>query len=127
MRAIKVYVEPAGSKMATERRYWLQSNEAEAAGHPYIAIRPQKRFAKICCDWITTPPATRVSRPRHSDLFARMAANHLARCWPSAKVECLGSYTLLSRVDPAQAEPIAEDLAALALMALRQTEKERQP
>lgn len=123
MTAIKVYVEPQGM---SRRRYWLQSNEAEAAGHPYIAIRPQKRFAKICCDWITALPATHARNPRPSDLFARMATDHMAKFWPSAKAEYLGSYTLVSRVPLTQAEPIAEDLAALALIALRQTEKERQ-
>jgi len=123
MATIKVYVEPQDM---SERRYWRQSNEAEAAGHPYISIRPRKRFAKICCDWITAPPATRACSPRPSDLFARMAADHVAKFWPSAKAEYLGSYTLISRVPLTQAEPIAEDLAALALIALRQTEKERQ-
>lgn len=123
---IKVYFEPNGSGMAAERRYWRQSNEAEAAGHPYIAIRPRKTFAKICCDWITTPPATRASKPRPSDNFARMAADHLARCWPAAKVENLGSYTLLSLIPLSQAEPIAEDIAALATLALRKSEMERQ-
>lgn len=126
MTGIKVYTEPNSKSPSAERRYWLQSNEAEAAGHPYIVIRQKKGSAKICCDWITTPPATRAQHPRPSDCFSRMAAEHLAQYWPLVKVEYLGSYTLLSHVLPAYAEAIAEDIAAIAFMALRQAEKERQ-
>lgn len=127
MTGIKVYTEPNSKSPSAERRYWLQSNEAEAAGHPYIVIRQKKTFAKICCDWITTPPATRAQQhPRPADHFARIVASHLAQCWPAVKVDYLGSYTLLSRVPLIHAEAVAEDIAAIALMALRQAEKERQ-
>lgn len=127
MAGIKVYTEPASKSPSAERRYWVQSNEAEAAGHPYIVIRRKKAFAKICCDWITTPPATRVNRLRPADRFTRMAASHLEQCWPSVKVDCLGSYTLLSRVPISQSEAVAEDIAALAFIALQQAEREHQP
>lgn len=126
MAGIKVYTEPSSKSLSAERRYWLQSNGAEAAGHPYIVIRRKKVFAKICCDWITTPPTTRNQHPRPSDRFAYMAAKHLAQCWPSVRVDSLGSYTLLSRVPISHAEAVAEDIAAIALVAMRQAEKERQ-
>lgn len=41
-------------------------------------------------------------------------ADHMAACWPAIKVECVGSYTVLSRVPISQAAPVAEDIAALA-------------
>lgn len=111
-RAIKVYIEPSANRWTAERRYWRQSNEAEAAGCPYIVIRPRGRYAKIVCDWIT-------SHRRPPDLFSRMTAAHLATCWPSEKVKYLGSYTVIARVPLSQAEPIAEDIAALAAIAMR--------
>lgn len=110
---IPVYMEPSGNRWtaARERRYWRQSNEAEAAGHPYIVIRPRGRYAKIVCDWIP-------SHRRPPDLFSRMAAAHLATCWPEVVVKYLGSYTVIAGVPLAQAEPIAEDIGALATLAL---------
>ncbi len=113
---IPVHMEHHGNRWTPDRehRYWRQSNEAEAAGHPYISIRPRGRYAKIVCDWVT-------SRRRPPALFARMVADHLARCWPSAKVRSLGAYTHLSRVPLSQAAPVAEDLAALATVAMRQS------
>jgi hypothetical protein len=111
---IPVHMEQPGTRWTPDRqrRYWRQSNEAEAAGHPYISIRPRGRSAKIVCDWITShrrPPA----------LFARMTADHLAACWPEARVKCLGSYTVIARVPIAQADGIAEDIGALARLAMR--------
>jgi hypothetical protein len=32
--AVKVYTEPRSTQEAMQRRYWRQSNEAQAAGHP---------------------------------------------------------------------------------------------
>lgn len=115
MIVIKIYLERHGNRWtaARQRRYWRQSNEAEAAGHPYISIRPRGRYAKIVCDWIT-------SHRRPPDLFARMTADHLAHCWPEAKAKCIGTYTSL-RAPLSQALPIAEDLCALATVALRQS------
>lgn len=106
---IPIYTEQPGNRwtLTRQRRYLRQSNEAEAAGHPYIVIRPRGQYAKIVCDWITAsrrPPA----------VFARMTADHMATCWPEVKVECVGAYTVLSRVPIAQAAPVAEDLVALA-------------
>ena len=106
---IPVYMEQHGNRWTPDRqrRYLRQSNEAEAAGNPYIVIRPRGGNAKIVCDWITAsrrPPA----------VFARMTADHMATCWPEVKVECVGAYTVLSRVPIAQAAPVAEDLVALA-------------
>ena len=106
---IRVYTEQLGNRWTTDRqrRYWRQSNEAEAAGHPYIVIRPRGRHARIVCDWIT-------SHRRPPDLFSRMTVEHMATCWPEVKVECVGAYTVLSRVPISQAAPVAEDLVALA-------------
>lgn len=114
IRAIKVYLEPHSNRWTSgrERRYWRQSNEAEAAGHPYISIRPRGRHARIVCDWIT-------SHRRPPDLFSRLAAAHLATCWPEAQVKYLGSYTVIARVPLSQADAIAEDIGALAAIAMR--------
>lgn len=106
---IPVYMEQHGNRWTPDRqrRYLRQSNEAEAAGNPYIVIRPRGGNAKIVCDWITA------SR-RPTALFGKMVADHMAACWPAIKVECVGSYTVLSRVPISQAAPVAEDIAALA-------------
>ncbi len=115
IREVQVYTESSGNRWTPgrQRRYWRQSSEAEAAGHPYVVIRQRGRHAKIVCDWIT-------SHRRPPDLFARMVADHLATCWPEARVKYLGAYTVIARVPLSQAEPIAEDIAALAELALRQ-------
>lgn len=109
---ITVHMEHHGNRWTTDRqrRYWRQSSEAQAAGCPYIVIRPRGRHAKIVCDWIT-------SHRRPPDLFSRLAADHLATCWPEVVVKYLGSYTVIARVPIAQAEPVAADLAALATLA----------
>ncbi len=106
---IPVYMERHGNRwtLTRQHRYWRQSNEAEAAGHPYIVIRPRGRHARIVCDWITY-------RRRPTALFGKMVSDHMAACWPAIKVECVGSYTVLSRVPISQAAPVAEDIAALA-------------
>jgi len=111
---IPIYTEQPGNRwtLTRQRRYLRQSNEAEAAGHPYIVIRPRGQYAKIVCDWITAsrrPPA----------LFSHMTAAHLARCWPEVRVKYLGSYTVIARVPLSQADAIAEDIGALAAIAMR--------
>ncbi len=114
IREVQVYTESSGNRWTPgrQRRYWRQSSEAEAAGHPYISIRPRGRSAKIVCDWIT-------SHRRPPDLFSRLAADHLATCWPEVVVKYLGSYTVIARVPIAQADAIAEDIGALAAIAMR--------
>ena len=106
---IPIYTEQPGNRwtLTRQRRYLRQSNEAEAAGHPYIVIRSRGRSAKIVCDWITShrPPTA---------IFGKMVADHMAACWPSVKVECVGVYTVLSRVPISQAVQVAEDIAAMA-------------
>lgn len=111
---IPIYMERHGNRWtpSRRRRYWRQSSEAEAAGNPYIVIRPRGRHARIVCDWIT-------SHRRPPDLFARLVADHLAICWPRARIKCVGAYTVVDRVQIAQAEPVAQDLAALVRLALR--------
>ena len=114
IRDVQVYMEQPGNRWTPDRqrRYWRQSSEAESAGNPYISIRPRGRHARVVCDWITAgrrPPA----------LFSHMTAAHLARCWPEVRVKYLGSYTVIARVPLSQAEPIAEDIAALAAIAMR--------
>lgn len=106
---ITIYTEQPGNRwtLTRQRHYLRQSNEAEAAGHPYIVIRPRGKHARIVCDWITA------SR-RPTALFGKMVADHMAACWPAVKVECVGAYTVLSRVPIYQAAPVAEDLAELA-------------
>lgn len=106
---IPVYMEQPGNRwtLTRQRRYLRQSSEAEAAGHPYIVIRPRGQYAKIVCDWIT-------SHRRPTALFGKMVADHMAACWPAIKVECVGAYTVLSRVPIYKAAHVAEDLAALA-------------
>ncbi len=106
---IPIYTEQPGNRwtLTRQRRYLRQSSEAEAAGHPYIVIRSRGQYAKIVCDWITA------SR-RPTALFGKTVADHMAACWPAIKVECVGSYTVLSRVPISQAAPVAEDIAALA-------------
>jgi hypothetical protein len=111
---IPVYMEQPGNRWTPDRqrRYLRQSNEAEAAGTPYIVIRPRGRHAKIVCDWIT-------SHRRPPDLFSHMTAAHMATCWPEARVKYLGSYTVIARVPLSQADAIAEDIGALARLAMR--------
>jgi len=106
---IRVYMEQPGNRwtLTRQRRYLRQSSEAEAAGHPYIVIRSRGRYAKIVCDWITA------SR-RPTALFGKMVADHMAACWPAVNVECVGVYTVLSRVPIYQAGPVAEGIAVLA-------------
>ena len=106
---IPIYTEQPGNRwtLTRQRHYLRQSNEAEAAGHPYIVIRSRGKRARIVCDWITA------SR-RPTALFGKMVADHMAACWPAVKVECVGVYTVLSRVPISQADPVAEDIAALA-------------
>lgn len=111
---IPVYMEQPGNRWTSgrERRYWRQSSEAAAAGHPYVVIRPRGRHAKIICDWIT-------AGRRAPDLFARLTADHMATCWPRARIKCGGSYTVVDRVPLSQAAPVAEDIAALVRLAMR--------
>ena len=114
IRDVQVYMEQPGNRWTPDRqrRYWRQSSEAESAGNPYISIRPRGRHARVVCDWITAgrrPPA----------LFSHMTAAHLARCWPEVRVKYLGSYTVIARVPLSQADAIAEDIGALAAIAMR--------
>ena len=106
---IPVHMEQPGTRWTPDRqrRYWRQSSEAQAAGCPYIVIRPRGRHAKIVCDWIT-------SHRRPTALFGKMVADHMAACWPAVKLECVGVYTVLSRVPISQAVQVAEDIAAMA-------------
>lgn len=117
---IPIYLERPGKRWtaARERRYWRQSSEAKADGFPYVSIRPRGRHAKVCCDWVTAPPFTRAG-PRPSDLFAILVAEHIGDCWPEARIKCIGSYTVIERVPIAKAVSVAEDLAALARLALK--------
>lgn len=115
IREVQIYTESIGNVWTPgrARRYWQQSGEAEAAGSPYIVIRPRGRHAKVICDWIT-------AGRRAPDLFARLVADHLAICWPEARIKCVGAYTAVDRVQIAQAAPVAEDLAALARLAMQE-------
>ena len=72
---IPVYVERHGNRWthSRQRRYWLQSSEAEAAGFPYISIRPRGRHARVVCDWIT-------AGRRAPDPFARLVAEFGETC-----------------------------------------------
>lgn len=119
---IPVYMERHGKRWtpSRERRYWRQSSEAKADGCPYIVIRSRGRYAKVCCDWVTAPPFTRAG-PRPSDLFAIMVADHMPSCWPEVRIRCLGSYTVLERVPIAKAVSVAEDISAMAALAMRQS------
>lgn len=110
---IPIYMERHGNVWTPgrQRRYWRQSGEAEAAGSPYISIRPRGRHARVVCDWITA-----TSRP--PDLFARLVADHMGMVWPEARVRYRGSYTVIDRVPIAQAEPVAQDLAAMARLVM---------
>jgi hypothetical protein len=111
---IPVYMERHGNRWTPDRQrhYWRQSSEAEAAEHPYISIRPRGRHARVVCDWIT-------AGRRPPDLFARMVADHLAICWPEARIKGVGSYTVIRCVPLSQAAQVAEDIAALVRLAMR--------
>lgn len=111
---IPIYMERHGNRWTPDRqrRYWQQSGEAEAAGIPYISIRPRGRHARVICDWAT-------AGRRAPDLFARLVAAHLATCWPEVRIKGGGSYTAITRVPLSQAAPISEDIAALARLAMR--------
>ncbi len=111
---IPVYMERHGNHWtpSRQRRYWQQSGEAEAAGSPYVVIRPRGRHARVVCDWIT-------AGRRAPDLFARLVADHMATCWPEVRIKGGGAYTVVDRVQIAQAASVAEDIAALVRLAMR--------
>lgn len=121
MTAIKIYQGKAETVSFDNLRktlYWRQSEEAVAAGHPYVAVYQKVKFAKVTCDFITARAyAWRTAGKRFAELTAACAAQR----YPHLKIDPTGMFTRIDRVPKEQADQLAADLARLAEAAMRET------
>lgn len=120
MAAIKIYrgkAEVVNFDNLRKTLYWRQSEEAVAAGHPYVAIYPKVKFTKVVCDFITTRGAWEKSGKRFIELANACAAQR----WPHLKIDPTGTFTSVDRVPAHLADQLAVDLAQLAEQAMRET------